>query len=61
MADMPSQRRLWTAALIIIVLAGSGLYAWRSLYPREATDDAQVAGHVYPVPARVGEIGRAHV
>ncbi len=54
MADMPSQRRLWTAALIIIVLAGSGLYAWRSLYPREATDDAQVAGHVYPVPARVG-------
>ena len=53
MSEMPSPRRLWTAVLVIVVLSGAGLYAWRTAFPRETTDDAQIAGHVYPVPSRV--------
>lgn len=53
MADLPSPRRIWIAVLVIVVLAGAGLFAYRTIYPRESTDDAQVTGHVYPVPARV--------
>lgn len=54
MPELPSPRRIWIAALVVAALAGGALYAWRTIYPRESTDDAQVTGHVYPVPARVG-------
>jgi membrane fusion protein, multidrug efflux system len=54
MADMPSPRRAWIAVLLLVVVAGAGVFAWRTVFPRESTDDAQVTGHVYPVPARVG-------
>lgn len=49
-----SQRR-WTipAAIVALVLVG-GFFLWRTLAPREDTDDAQVSGHVSPVAARVG-------
>lgn len=53
MSDMPSPRRIWIAVLVVVILAGGGLFAWRTVFPRETTDDAQIAGHVYPVPSRV--------
>ena len=53
MPELPSPRRIWIAALVVAVIAGGTLYSWRTIYPRESTDDAQVTGHVYPVPARV--------
>lgn len=53
MAAVPSPRRIWIAILVVIALGGASLYGWRTLFPRESTDDAQVSGHVYPVPARV--------
>jgi membrane fusion protein (multidrug efflux system) len=37
------------AALALVV----AFWAWRTLSPRESTDDAQVAGHVSPVATRV--------
>jgi len=47
-------RRPWVlAGLVALALAG-GFITWRYLSPRESTDDAQVAGHVNPVAARVG-------
>jgi membrane fusion protein (multidrug efflux system) len=53
MPEMTSTRRIWIAALLVVALAGAAFFAWRTIYPRESTDDAQVTGHVYPVPARV--------
>jgi membrane fusion protein (multidrug efflux system) len=41
------------ASAAIVLLAG-GLWAWHYYSQRESTDDAQVAGHVSPVAARVG-------
>jgi len=47
-------RRPWVlAGLAALVLVGA-FVAWRALSPRESTDDAQVAGHVNPVAARIG-------
>ncbi|MEI6246132.1 MAG: biotin/lipoyl-binding protein, partial [Acidobacteriota bacterium] len=56
MSDMPSSRRIWFAAAIVAVLIFGGLYAWHVFFPHETTDDAQVTGHVYPVPARVAGV-----
>ena len=53
MPELPSPRRIWIAALIAIAIGGAAFFAWRTVFPRESTDDAQVTGHVYPVPARV--------
>ena len=47
MSDMPSPRRIWIAVLVVVILAGGGLFAWRTAFPRETTDDAQIAGHVH--------------
>jgi membrane fusion protein (multidrug efflux system) len=57
-----NRKRLWLFVLIgLIVLAGAGGVA--SLYSgREATDDAQVDGHVVPAAARVaGTVTAVHV
>jgi len=56
MSDMPSPRRIWFAVAIAAVLLFGGLYAWHLIFPHETTDDAQVTGHVYPVPARVAGV-----
>src|SRR5215471_18943517 len=40
--------------VILVVLIGGGLSAWRHFSGAESTDDAQVDSHVYPVNARVG-------
>ncbi len=47
-------KRLWIIAATVIVLGAGGFWLWRTLSPRESTDDAQMAGHVSPVAARVG-------
>lgn len=56
MADMPSSRRAWIAVALVAVVLFGGLYAWHVIFPHETTDDAQVTGHVYPVPARVSGV-----
>ncbi|MFI5179081.1 MAG: efflux RND transporter periplasmic adaptor subunit [Vicinamibacterales bacterium] len=46
-------RTPWVLAGLVVLVAAGGYITWRSLSPRESTDDAQVAGHVSPVAARV--------
>jgi len=52
MKTLPS--RLWIAGGVLLVVAVVAFVGWRALSPREETDDAQIAGHVSPVSARVG-------
>jgi len=40
--------------VILVVLIGAGIWAWRHFSGVESTDDAQVDSHVYPVNTRVG-------
>jgi len=40
--------------IVLIVLIGAGVWAWRHFSGSETTDDAQVDSHVYAVNARVG-------
>jgi membrane fusion protein (multidrug efflux system) len=47
-------KRLWIIAALVIVVGAGGFWLWRTLSPRESTDDAQLTGHVSPVAARVG-------
>jgi len=46
-------RTRWIALAVIVALGAGGFYVWRTMWPREATDDAQVSGHVSPIAARV--------
>lgn len=46
-------KRLWIIAAIVIVAGAGGFWLWRTISPRESTDDAQMTGHVSPVAARV--------
>ena len=46
------RRWLWVGGFIVLVVAAFA--AWRMIWPRESTDDAQVSGHVSPISARVG-------
>jgi membrane fusion protein (multidrug efflux system) len=46
-------RTRWIALAVIVALGAGGFYGWRTVWPREATDDAQVSGHVSPIAARV--------
>jgi membrane fusion protein (multidrug efflux system) len=47
-------RRSWLIAGAVVVALVVAYFGWRYIFPRESTDDAQVAGHVSPVAARVG-------
>ncbi|HEX5071402.1 MAG TPA: HlyD family secretion protein [Vicinamibacterales bacterium] len=51
----PNRSRRW---LVIggglIIVAGLAFFLWRYFSPTVSTDDAQVAGHVNPISARVG-------
>jgi membrane fusion protein (multidrug efflux system) len=49
-----SRLRWIFAGVAFVVLLVGAYFGWRALYPRESTDDAQIAGHVSPVAARVG-------
>ena len=51
---MKGSSRPWVIAGGVVAVAAVAFVAWRYLSPREETDDAQVAGHVSPVSARVG-------
>jgi len=54
--------RRWIIIAAVLVAAVAGYFLWRYLSPRESTDDAQVAGHVTPVAARVsGPVKAIHV
>jgi membrane fusion protein, multidrug efflux system len=46
-------KRGWIFAVVAVLLGVGGLWLWRHLSPRESTDDAQMAGHVSPIAARV--------
>ncbi len=45
--------RRWVIASVAVIAVVGGFFAWRYLFPRQSTDDAQVTGHVSPVAARV--------
>jgi membrane fusion protein (multidrug efflux system) len=64
MASGPLSRlsRPWLLAAGAALVAVVGFVAWRYLSPTVSTDDAQVAGHVSPISARVGgSIKAVHV
>jgi len=64
MASGPLSRlsRPWLLAAGVALVAVAGFVAWRYLSPTVSTDDAQVAGHVSPISARVGgSIKAVHV
>jgi len=48
-----SKRAKWAIAFVVLVLIVTGLFVWRYLGSYEATDDAQVDGHINSVSARV--------
>jgi membrane fusion protein (multidrug efflux system) len=52
-ALLGSKRAKWVIGLIVLVLIVTGLFVWRYLGSYEATDDAQVDGHINSVSARV--------
>ena len=47
-------KRPWILGGVGIVIIVAAFFVWRRLNPRASTDDAQVAGHVSPIAARVG-------
>jgi membrane fusion protein (multidrug efflux system) len=51
-----SLKRRGIALGVVVALGVAGFWLWRTLAPREATDDAQVSGHVNPIASRVGGI-----
>ena len=59
----PARSRLKVFITIaLVVLATGGLLAWWMLGSSEATDDAQIDGHIVPTAARVqGTVLRVHI
>ena len=57
MKNLPA--RPWIIAGGVLLTAAAVYVGWRLLSPRVETDDAQIAGHVSPVSARVGGAVRA--
>jgi membrane fusion protein, multidrug efflux system len=45
--------RIVVLALVIVVLAAAGYYTWQYLNTYEATDDAQIDGHINAVSGRI--------
>ncbi len=61
--DLPRQQRVRNLIVLgVVVLTVLGIGAWAYYRGREATDDAQVDGHVIPTAARVpGTVVAVHV
>ena len=60
----PSNQSRWKvfATIGLVVVAGAGLLGWWMYGGGEATDDAQIDGHIVPTAARVqGTVLRVHV
>lgn len=52
----------WLVGAIALVLVAGSVVAWRYFSHRESTDDAQMAGHVSPVAARIaGTVTKIYV
>ena len=49
-----TRKRAFIAVGVFLVVVAGAFFGWRTLWPREGTDDAQVTGHVSPVATRVG-------
>lgn len=49
---LPSVKRI-IVILLIICIAGGGMWYWSYSSTRESTDDAQIDGHLHPVSARI--------
>jgi membrane fusion protein (multidrug efflux system) len=47
-------KRSWLLAGGAVIVLVAAFLLWRTIWPRESTDDAQVAGHVSPIATRVG-------
>lgn len=47
-----TRTRVLIAVVLVLAVAG-GVLGWRMLSGREATDDAKVDGHVYPISSRI--------
>ncbi|HWB17732.1 MAG TPA: HlyD family secretion protein [Vicinamibacterales bacterium] len=47
-------KRSWLLAGGAVIVLVAAFLLWRHIWPRESTDDAQVAGHVSPIATRVG-------
>jgi membrane fusion protein, multidrug efflux system len=45
---------LIVGAVLVVALAIGGWFLWQYFSSYEATDDAEIDGHVYPVSARIG-------
>ena len=52
-AFLGSKRAKFVIVLAVLVLIVAGLFIWRYLGSYEATDDAQIDGHINSVSARV--------
>jgi membrane fusion protein (multidrug efflux system) len=54
---VPRRRRKWgrlvIALVVVAILATGGVYLWRYLNTYEATDDAQIDGHINSISGRV--------
>ncbi len=47
--------KVWPiVSVVLVILAAVGYYVWTTTSAREATDDAQVDGHIAPISPRVG-------
>ena len=46
-------RAKWVVAAVVIVLVAAGIFLWHYYSIREATDDAQIDGHINPISPRV--------
>ena len=55
MVSRKRRARVWLIlGIILLIAAGVGFFVWMETSGREATDDAQVDGHIAPISARVG-------
>ncbi len=52
-AAQAKPRRKWPILVVVLVLIGLGLLAWRHYAGWVSTDDAEIDGYIYPVSARI--------
>lgn len=52
--QVPAKRgHKWLIVIVILILIGLGLIAWRHYAGWESTDDAEIDGYIYPISARI--------